>query len=190
MLADRARCQLLVVDMQERLLPAMPDAAVTVEGCRRLLAAASGLGVPARLSEQYVKGLGPTDPALRALVEPVAIFEKLSFSCLGQPELAATLMDPVRPQVVLCGTETHVCVLQTAADLLDAGRDVFIAADAVASRESEAKALALDRLRVLGAQVVTVEMVIFEWLGEAGTPEFRALSPLVRTLARDAAGRA
>ena len=122
---------LLIVDLQERLLPHIHDAGIVLEHAQWLLGVARRLGVPVIASEQYPSGLGATAPALRALLEPREIVEKVHFSCVAegclQPHPAWE-----RQQVVICGTEAHVCVLQTALGLLDAGKTVFVVADAVA----------------------------------------------------------
>jgi nicotinamidase-related amidase len=180
MLMSAARAQLLMVDMQERLLPAMHQPKETEARCGMLLTAAATLGLPVTASEQYPKGLGHTVPALRKQLGNAPIFEKLAFSALGEERLADRLKDVGRPQVIVCGIEAHVCVLQTAADLLREGYEVFIAADAVSARAPASIPLALDRLRTAGAAIVNTEMVVFEGLKKAGTPEFKALSAAIR----------
>lgn len=169
--------RLLMVDVQERLLPAMTDPDRVIANGAVLMRAARELGVPVTASEQYPKGLGPTVAALRPETPALA---KTEFSCLANPALAAEIDDPVRPQLVVFGMEAHVCVLQTVADARAAGRAVYVIADATASRRPESHALAMARMAALGAQVVTTEMVVFEWLGQAGTPAFRSLSALIR----------
>jgi nicotinamidase-related amidase len=180
MLISAARAQLLMIDMQERLLPAMHDADETERRCGLLLAAAKSLGLPVTASEQYPKGLGPTVPGLRKALGNAPVFAKLAFSALGEERLADRLKETGRAQVIVCGIEAHVCVLQTAADLLDQGYEVFIAADAVSSRAPSSVALALDRLRTAGAAIVNTEMVVFEGLKKAGTAEFKALSAAIK----------
>jgi nicotinamidase-related amidase len=176
MLMRRDAAQLLVVDMQERLLPAMAEPARVEKRCAILLEAARAVGLPVSFSEQYPKGLGHTVAALA----PARAFAKTAFSCLRDGALSAHLKSNARSQIVLAGIEAHVCVLQTAMDLLAAGYDVFVVADAVSSRAPWSVDLALARMREAGAAIVNTEMALFELLGEAGTPEFKALSALIK----------
>ncbi len=183
MLADAKKTTLLLVDMQERLLPAMTGGAEAQARCAILLKAAKALEVPVTLSEQYPKGLGHTVPMLKEETGNVPVFEKLSFSCWRDKALKDHMIahhEAGRPLVILAGIEAHVCVMQTAADLAAAGFGVFAVADAMASRAPASHAMALDRMRDNGVAVVNTEMVVFELLGRAGTVEFKALSALVR----------
>lgn len=180
MLIERDRAQLLLVDVQERLAPAMAEAAPMLANCALLLRAADRLAVPVLASEQYPNGLGPTVPELRRLVAEANRLPKTAFACSGDPELMGRLAAIGRDQVVLCGIEAHVCVLQTALGLAAAGLVPFVVADATASRRPASRELALARLRANGVEVVSTEMVLFEWMGRAGTPEFKELSPLLR----------
>jgi nicotinamidase-related amidase len=131
------------------------------------------------VSEQYPQGLGHTDARL-TLPEGAAVFAKTAFSAARDPAILTHLGGLGRRQVVLCGMETHVCVLQTALGLQAPDRDVAVVADAVASRHAERRLLGLERLRDEGVAIVDSEMVVFEWLGAAGTPEFKELSRLIR----------
>jgi nicotinamidase-related amidase len=180
MLIEARRSALLVVDMQERLMPAMDVGGVATANAARLMEAAGRLGVPLLVSEQYPKGLGRTIPALAALAPTGTVAEKLTFSCLADQGWRARFEKLDRRQAILAGVEAHVCVLQTALALKAAGYEPAVVADAVASRRPESRAAAFDRLRANGVEVVTTEMVLFEWLGQAGTPEFKALSGLIR----------
>lgn len=173
---------LIVIDMQERLTPAMAEPAPIVRGCSVLMRAASAMAVPLLVSEQYPRGLGRTLPELVGHAPAGAMVEKISFSCLDEPEFARRLQAQGndRPQVVLCGVETHVCVMQTALQLREAGRDVAVVADATGSRRHADRDIAFERLRQAGAQVVTTEMVVFEWLGRAGTNLFKEMSALIK----------
>ena len=180
MLLDRQRSCLLMVDVQDRLLSAMADRERLVANCAVLLKAAGRLGVPILLSEQYPKGLGPTAPALAQLVPEGPAVEKSEFSCAAAPGYAERLKATGRDQLVVAGIEAHVCVLQTALQFRELGYPVFVVADAVSSRKPESVALALARMRDAGVEAVTTEMVLFEWLGRAGTPEFKELSALIR----------
>jgi nicotinamidase-related amidase len=183
MLLDRARSQLLIVDVQERLVPAMHEAERMVERCAVLLQAAARLGLPATVSEQYRKGLGATVTRLDNARGDAPILEKMHFSCAADPGLAARvggLAAAGRRQVVIAGIESHVCVLQTALGFKAIGLDVAVAADAVTSRRPDSVALALDRCRANGVAVVNTEMALFEWLEVSGTPEFKDLSRLIK----------
>lgn len=175
MLIDKDHSVLLVVDVQQRLLPAIHDSQRLLDHVRWLVQVARKIGVPVVASEQYPQGLGVTHPEVRNLLAPQNIVEKRHFSCVATQCLDA-LPDMQRPQVVVCGTEAHVCVLQTVLDLREQGKQVFVVADAVASRDPENKALALQRMRQHGIDVVSREMVAFEWLKQAGTPLFREIS--------------
>jgi nicotinamidase-related amidase len=180
MLMDAELSCLLVIDVQERLLPAMADADQVVRNAAVLLTAANRLGVPAMVSEQYPRGLGTTVAELTGLIPPAAIQQKLHFSCCADTAYRQRFEALGRSQAVVTGIEAHVCVLQTAIDLLAMGVDVFVVADATSSRQSASRETALNRLRDSGAEIVTAEMVIFEWLRVAGTNQFKEFSALVK----------
>jgi nicotinamidase-related amidase len=180
MLLDRARSALVVVDVQERLAPAMADGEAVVGRVALLLQTARRLGVPVLASEQYPKGLGHTVPALASYLEGATVVAKTAFSAARSPEFMAALRAVDRTQLVICGMETHVCVLQSALDLVERGFAVHVAADAVGSRHHARRELGLARMRDAGCEIVDSEMCAFEWLGEAGTDEFRELSRLIR----------
>ena len=183
MLIDASKSSLLIVDVQERLLPAMAEGAHAVSRCLILLKAAKVLDVPVAISEQYPKGLGHTVEALKADIGNAQVFEKLSFSCWRDDAIKAKLIklhDIGRPQVIVAGIEAHVCVAQTALDLAQAGFGVFVVADAVSSRVESSKTLALARMAQSGVDVINTEMAVFELLGKAGTPAFKELSTLIK----------
>lgn len=183
MLVDAGKATLLLVDMQERLLPAMTGGAEAEQRCAILLKAATALDVPVTVSEQYPKGLGRTVPGLAQEIGNAPVFEKLSFSCWKDKAIKDHLIghhEAGRPLVILAGIESHVCVMQTAADLSAAGFGVFAVADAMASRAPASHALALERMRQNGVSVINTEMAVFELLGQAGTAAFKTLSALVR----------
>ncbi len=166
---------LLVIDLQARLAPAIDDIDAVLAHSAWLLGVAARLSVPALATEQYPAGLGRTVPSIAALLAPDATLEKIHFSALPDSGLRD---HPAyaRPQVVLIGTETHVCVLQTALDLRAAGKDVAVVAEATGSRRAADRVLGLERMRQAGCQIVSREMVAFEWLGRAGTDLFRSIS--------------
>lgn len=179
---------LLVIDVQDKLLAKMPGAAALVRNVAFLLDAAKLHDVPARATEQYPKGLGPTTEEIaRRLPGPAAA--KTAFSCCGAGTLLEELEMLQRPNVVVAGMETHVCVLQTALDLLDAGLHVFLPVDAVAARFDADHAAAVRRLEAAGAVPVTAETVAFEWTKDASHPQFKAVSQLVITRGQESVGR-
>lgn len=180
MLLHSNRSVLAVVDVQERLLPAISDSERVVRNVSLLLKGAAVLSVPVVVTEQYPRGLGPTVEPVAALVPPGAVVEKIAFGSTGEPAFVDRLKRIDRPQVVLCGTEAHVCVLQTALGLLSLGYELFLVADAVSSRLPANADLAIARMRGCGAQIVTTEMVLFEWMERAGTPEFKTISALIK----------
>jgi nicotinamidase-related amidase len=183
---SRDRAALLLIDWQERLVPAMPPAIheVKLRNAVILCHAAARLGLPIIQSEQYVKGLGPTvAPLLEALAplgEAVRRFEKNTFSCVPAPELQHALKATGRTQWLVCGMEAHVCVFQTVRDLCSRGLTVHVAQDAVMSRRKDAWRTALGLMQTAGAVITSTETMLFDLLGCAGTEEFKAVSRLVK----------
>jgi nicotinamidase-related amidase len=183
MALDREGTALVVIDVQDRLFPAMDaDHREEVVGnLKILIAAARRLGVPTLVTEQYPKGLGHTLPELRSAlagdVEPIA---KVAFSCSRADGFRTRLEALKIRRVILSGIEAHVCVLMSALDLLSEGLAVHVAADAVTSRTQANWRLAMDYLRQAGAVVTATETVVFQLLGKADTDEFRELSRLIR----------
>lgn len=180
MLLSADRSALLVIDIQERLLPAVQEPERVVARTRILLQAATALAVPVFASEQYSKGIGRTVAPVAELLPESTCFEKITFSCAGEPAIIAALNAAGRDQVVLCGIECHVCVLQTALALRALGREVFVVADAVSSRSPRDLELGLARMAQCGVHLVSCEMTVFEWMGRAGTPVFKQLSALIK----------
>jgi len=170
-----ASSRLLIVDVQQRLVPAIHDGERIVDACAWLVGVAQRLSVPVAATEQYPRGLGPTVERLRALLPPRAVGSKTAFSC-AEGGCLDGLPGTGRGQVVIAGIEAHVCVLQSALGLAAAGHEVFVVADAVGSRDPANRSLALERLRQAGVGVVSREMVAFEWLHEAGDDRFRDVS--------------
>ena len=177
---DPATSLLCVIDIQERLLAAVPAGPAVVRRATRLARAAGSLGIPAVLTEQYPQGLGPTPADLVGLL-PAAV-TKLDFSAATPIAAAAARPTPMGTTVeslVICGLETHVCIAHSALDLLAQGYGVFVVVDAVASRHVIDHEVALRRLEGAGAVPVTSEAVIFEWCRSATHPQFQALRRLV-----------
>jgi nicotinamidase-related amidase len=181
MLLEASKASLLLIDVQERLLPAMATPGKVIAQCSILLQAATALALPISISEQYPKGLGHTVSALRG--PEFVVKEKLSFSCWRDDtwkQHLIALHDKGRPLVILAGIEAHVCVLQSAIDLANAGFGVFAVTDAMSSRKQASAELAFSRMQANGVQLVNTEMVVFELLQKAGTPMFKTLSALIR----------
>ena len=177
-LLSRHDSRLVIVDVQEKLIQHIPVAQQLVANCRRLILGARIVGVPLYATEQYRKGLGATVPELDELLPERP--DKLCFSCaevLGWGTAAEQSDD--RDKVVLAGIEAHVCVQQTALDLMSLGYRVYVAADAAASRHKHDWKVALRRMESGGVVITTTEAVLFEWCGAAGTPEFKEISRLV-----------
>jgi nicotinamidase-related amidase len=178
-----AESVLLVVDVQEKLMAKIPPAEYLIRNIGFLIDVARALDVEVAATEQYPKGLGPTVPELRDRL-PV-LPDKVAFSCCGVPGLADGFRQLGRTRVLLTGIETHVCVLNTALDLLAADFRVYLVVDAVASRYQVDHEVALRRLDKAGAILTTVETAAFEWLGGASHPRFKQVSTLVQERMKD-----
>src|SRR5574337_522072 len=176
---DRAKACVLVVDVQEKLAPVMWNFAPVEKYCKAMILAARELDLPVLATEQYPKGLGATIPSLREALGSAPLV-KMNFSCGADPMFMRTLEATGRRQVIMVGIESHVCVFQTARDLLERGYEVFVCADAVTSRFEEHRRVALDQLGAMGAHVTSAETCIFDLLHACGTAEFKRVSPLVR----------
>jgi nicotinamidase-related amidase len=168
MLLDFEKSRLLMVDVQEKLLPAVAGAEAILRNGELLLKGAAEFTVPVVVSEQYPNGLGRTVPELSSLAGVNRPYEKLEFSCYANPALREALDGPGR-QTVIFGIEAHVCVLQTAIEMASAGLDVSVVTDAVSSRADFDRQAALRRMGEAGVRLLTTEMVLFEWLRRAGT---------------------
>lgn len=179
--ANAASSVFLLIDVQEKLLPAISRGSGVVEGCRFLLECCQLFGVPAVVSEQYPRGLGMTVSALSSHPAILDRFEKLRFSAT---EGFLKLQQSGRDQVIIGGIEAHICVLQTALELRTAGKQVFLCTDAVGSRKEFERDLAFRRLEQAGCVITSTESIAFEWCQAAGTSAFKQLSQLVKT--RDA----
>lgn len=175
-LLSSSNSTLLIIDIQQRLSPAIDGCQALTETTLALLAGARALSVPVLATEQYPQGLGETVAPVRAELKADEILEKITFSAWGEPAFRRQMSALGRHQVVLCGTESHVCVLQTALDLQANGYQVYLVVDAVGSRNAHSKALAQQRLTAAGVTMVNKEMVLFEWLERAGTDTFRYIS--------------
>jgi nicotinamidase-related amidase len=169
---------LLVIDVQDKLLPLIPSWSAMVSNIAFLIDGARLLGMPVAATEQYPRGLGPTTAELaRRLPERP---DKTAFSCCAVTSIVETFRREARPKLLLAGIESHVCVLHTALDLLNLDFRVYVAVDAVASRFAVDHETALRRLEQAGVVLTTTEGALFEWVGGATHPQFKALSQLVQ----------
>ena len=178
---------LVVVDVQERLAAAMARRAEVTTACTRLARVAALLEAPILVTRQYPEGLGDTVADLAAVLAEtteatsVTTVDKVDFCACSEPAFADALERAGRPQVVIVGMETHICVAQTALTLAGQGRDVYVVADACCSRRDADHEVALDRLRAAGVTVTTSESVMYEAVSRAGTSEFRRVLSIVKT---------
>jgi len=177
MLLSAERSVLLLLDLQQRLMPAIDDGDSVVARAALLAEAALLLDVPVVATEQYPAGLGPTVGRLAGY--PRATLAKTTFSAAAEPGFGALLPAGTR-EVVIAGCETHVCVLQTALDLLGSRHRVFLVGDATGSRHPSDREAAIDRARQHGVEIVTAEMILFEWLRDARHPSFRQVHKLLK----------
>jgi nicotinamidase-related amidase len=184
MLARRRRCQLLIVDVQERLAPHIHDTARIIANCGRLIGYARRLGVPITITEHYPDGLGPTVAALAEVAgSETPRLTKIEFPGWANPAIRQRLSElrqSGRDQIVVAGMEAHVCVGQTVLELIGADFDVLVVADAVSSRSAEVRELALTRMSKAGATLVAHEMIAFEWLERGDTAEFKDLIGVIK----------
>lgn len=177
---DISSCCLVVVDVQGKLAQLMVDKETLFKNIRILIQAAKLLEIPILWCQQVPQALGPTVPEIAELLADTEPIDKASFSCAGHEPFNAKLEALDREQVLLCGIETHVCIYQTAMDLLACGLDVTVPADAVSSRTAANKQIALTRLAAEGAAVGCTEMILFELLRTAKHPQFKPIAKLVK----------
>lgn len=174
---------LIVIDIQTRLTAAMPAKVLArlQRSTSLLLRAAVVLDIPVYTTQQYPQGLGDIEPdILMLLPESTRIYEKTCFSCTGADSFVDDLKQSGRKQVLLTGMETHVCILQSAMDLLNLGYEVIIASDAVCSRQRESYETSLHRMRQSGVIITTSESVVFEWLRDSKHEHFKYLQPFLK----------
>lgn len=180
-LLDPAHTALVVIDLQEKLVPKISGAEAILENTKRLLQLAEVLNLTTFLTTQYERGLGATVPEIKehALVEPL---DKVCFGCFSDVPFRAKLAAavPDGSTLILCGIEAHICVMQTALGALSEGYPVQLVADAVGSRSAANCDLAIERMRENGATISSTEMVIYELLGASNTPEFKAMLPMLK----------
>lgn len=170
---------LLIIDVQEKLIGAMEDGKQISEKTNILIESAKEMNIPIFFTEQYPRGLGETVSSVKNNLSNALKFEKTSFSACS-PKFNGILKETQRKKIIITGTETHVCVLQTARDLLSLGYEVFIASDAVTSRTRENYKNGLNLMKSMGAVITNTETILFDLLKEAGTPEFKVISKLIK----------
>ncbi len=177
---DRKDSILLVIDVQEKLVKAL-DKDVVVNRTLTLVKAAKILEIPTIATQQYSKGLGQiVEPVKQSFAPNTQIIEKSAFSAVKETEFMEILKSFNRNQIVICGIETHVCVHQTAADLINAGFDVYVAKDACASRNKYEFKQGIDRMQANGIKISCVEIILFEWLKSAKNLYFKEVQALIK----------
>jgi len=176
MLISAENSALLLIDVQEKLLPGVHNSEALTESCRWLIEMAKLMQVPVLASEQYPQGVGPTTGTLKELLPEACFTGKTVFSCADSEECMQQITAADREVIVICGMEAHVCVLQTALGLKEKGHKVFVVADAISARNPVDTEYAIERMREEGIRVVTREMVGFEWIRRSDAPEFRTFS--------------
>ncbi len=170
----------LVIDIQERLVPLMEENEQLVENCSKLIQGLQILGLPLLVTQQYTKGLGETIDEIKSLIPDFQYIEKKDFSCLDEPVFAEKLALSGAKNVIICGIESHVCVLQTAIDLKASGYNPVVVFDCVSSRSFDTIDLAAERFRYEGIMMTSMESILFELTRSAGAPGFKEISKLVK----------
>ena len=170
----------VIVDIQEKLLPHIHDSDIMLRNCLKLIEGLKILSVPLIVTQQYTRGLGPTVPSIVKMFPEFMYIEKISFSCLDEPAFKKELTVLGKSDVILCGIESHVCVLQTCMDLLETGIIPVIVEDCVSSRKPEDKIIAIERMRQEGARITSMESLLFELTREAGNEIFKLISGIVK----------
>ncbi len=181
-LLESERCALIVVDIQQKLLPPIFNKASLVKNSQLLVRLAKILSIPIMVTTQYNKGLGGTVPEIASLLPDLGAIDKLEFSCFGSDAFRSRLksLPGSRNTVLLCGMETHICVMQTALGALNDGYLVHVASDAVGSRAESNWRIGLDRMHAAGAVISSTEMMMYELLRCSGTAQFKELLPYLK----------
>jgi hypothetical protein len=170
----------LIIDFQEKIFPVIHDKDILLKNVPILIEGLKIMEIPIFITEQYVKGLGPTIPEIAKTIEGFERIEKSSFSCCDEPKLMLQLAALGKENVIIAGIESHVCVLQTVTDLIRNGFHPVVVEDCVSSRKESDKRAALNRMQREGAIVTTFESILFELLRYSGTEQFKAISRLVK----------
>lgn len=170
----------VVIDIQERLLPHMYNNQIILQNTLKLIEGLQILNVPMIITQQYTRGLGNTVPPIAEKFSGFSYVEKISFSCYDEPSFRDQLSSSGKKTVILCGIESHVCVLQTCIDLIASGFFPVVVEDCVSSRKSEDKTISIQRMRQEGARITTLESLLFELTRAAGSEAFKNISKLVK----------
>jgi nicotinamidase-related amidase len=170
----------LVIDIQERLLPHISGHETLIKNVRILLEGLNALEIPVLVTEQYKKGLGETVPLIQEAIGNFDPMEKMSFSCCDDPHFSVRLNNMAKKNVIVCGIESHVCVLQTVIDLLESGFQPVVVEDCISSRKLPDKEIAVRRMSREGAIVTSYESILFELARISGTETFKTISKLVK----------
>lgn len=178
-LVKKDKTAFVIIDVQERLMPVIEGEQMVLENVNRLIEGAGILSVPLLVTEQYPKGLGHTSAEV-TLPEGQEVIEKVCFSCIGSDQFSQKVKDLGVTDLVIAGVESHICVLKTTLEALEAGYNVHVVADAIGSRKEYSKQIALERMNQAGAFLVTTEMILFQLMDAAGTDEFKQISKLIR----------
>lgn len=177
----RQNTGLLVIDVQEKLIKLVDRYTDVLNAIQKVIKGFQILGIPILVTEQYPEGLGPTMPALKSyLGDASKYFSKTTFSCLGESKIKETILATHADYWVIIGIEAHVCVLQSTADLIAAGKHVIILNDAITSRSIFDYSTAIAEMRDMGARITSSETILFELLGDSKNPEFKAISQLIK----------
>ena len=171
---------LIIVDVQERLFPYIAENIKLSQSIIKLLEGIKVFDIPVFLTEQYKKGLGETIPEVKSTINPDFIYEKLAFSCCDEPVFMQKLEATGKRNIILCGIESHICILQTTIDLIKNNFQPILVEDCVSSRKLTDKQFAVDRMRQEGAIVTTYESVLFELCRFAGTDQFKAIAKIIK----------
>ena len=178
----REKTAAVVVDIQERLLPHIHEGDIILRNCLKLIEGLKILSVPVIVTQQYTRGLGPTVPSIIQMFPEFRYIEKISFSCCEEPAFKKEMDLLGKTDIIICGIESHVCVLQTCLDLLAGGRRPVVVEDCVSSRKPNDKHIAIERMRQEGACITTVESLLFELARVAGNETFKSISGIVKEL--------
>jgi nicotinamidase-related amidase len=176
----REEAAAVVIDIQERLLPHISGGEVILRNCLKLIEGLKILSVPIIITQQYTRGLGATEPSIVQMFPEFRFIEKITFSCCEEPAFIEEIDKSDSKEIILCGIESHVCVLQTCLDLLASGKRTVVVEDCVSSRKSNDKNVAIERMRQEGARITTMESLLFELTRAAGNETFKSISGIVK----------
>jgi hypothetical protein len=170
----------VIIDIQEKLLPHIHEGDILLKNCIKLIEGLNVLSVPIIITQQYTKGLGSTVPSISQMFQIFRYVEKISFSCFEESVFKEKIALLDKPNIILCGIESHVCVLQTCIDMIEAGLRPVVVEDCVSSRNPNDKKFAVERMRQEGARISTMESILFELTRRAGNEIFKRISGIVK----------